>query len=118
MGSDKLYYGTWGLIILMLGVSIILGVSFSMNVLEVVTLWVLSIGAILILVGMISLLKLHNNSGRFQIGMGLLFVLVSAGVITVTLQLLNVYLTIGIILIVGGISIGVLGLSKKEKEHG
>jgi len=114
MGSNKLFYGTWGLIILMLGVSIILGVLFSMNVLGVVTLWVLCIGGILILVGVISLLKLHHSSGRLQIGMGILFILVSAGVFTVILQLLNVYITVGIILIVGGISIGVLGASKKE----
>ncbi len=113
MGSNKLFYGTWGLIILMLGVSIILGVTFQMNVLGVVTLWVLSIGAILILVGVISL-KLKRNTGRLQIALGILFVLVSAGVITVTLQFLNVYLTLGIILIVGGISIGALGLLKKE----
>jgi uncharacterized membrane protein HdeD (DUF308 family) len=114
MGSDKLYYGTLGLVILMLGVSIILGVFFSMNVLGVVTLWVLSIGVILILVGVLSLLKLHRNSGRSQIGLGLLLVLISSGVFMVILQLFNIYVTLGIILIAGGMSIGALGLSKKE----
>lgn len=114
MGSDKLYYGTFGLIILMLGVSIILGVSFSLSVLGVMTLWVLSIGIILILVGGISLLMLHRNSGRSQIGLGMLFVLISTGVFMVILQLFNIYITLGIILIAGGCSIGAFGLSKKE----
>ncbi len=114
MGSNKIFYGAWGLVILMLGVSIILGVFYSMNVLGVIALWVLSIGVILILVGMITLLGLHNNAGRLQIGMGLLFVLVTAGAFAVTLRLLNVYITLGIIFIIGGISFGIMGMSKKE----
>ncbi len=114
MGSNKIFYGAWGLVILMLGVSIILGVYLSMSVLGVIALWVMSIGVILILVGMLTLLTLHNNAGRLQIGMGLLFVLVTAGAFAVTLQLLSVYITLGIIFIIGGISFGILGMSKKE----
>jgi len=48
MGSHKICYGTWGLVLLMLGVSIILGVSFSFDALGIVTLGVLSIGVLVI----------------------------------------------------------------------
>jgi hypothetical protein len=114
MGSDRIYYGTWGLVILMLGVSILLGIFFSFDVLGIVTLWVLSSGVILILIGVISVLKFRRSTARLQIGVGMLFVLISAGVFAVILRLFNIYLMFGIIIIVGGISIGVLGVSKKE----
>jgi hypothetical protein len=48
MGSHKICYGTWGLVVLMPGVSIILGVSFPFDVLGIVTLEALSIGVIVI----------------------------------------------------------------------
>jgi len=112
MSKDRIFYGTWGAVILMIGVCVILGMYLSFDAMEIFTLWVLCVGAILFVVGMISLKESKKNA-TIQMVTGAMLMVISAGTLAIVLKLLSMYITIAIIIIVVGITILALGLSKK-----
>jgi len=113
MNPDRIFYGTWGLVILMIGICVILGKLFSLDVLGIFTLWVLSVGAILVIVGIITI-NTSKKTATMQMGAGMLLVVISAGAMAILLKLLDVYITLAIIIIFVGAGIASLGLSKKR----
>jgi len=85
----------------------------SLDVLEIFTLWILCVGAILFIVGIISI-KASRKSATIQMITGTLLVAISAGTLVTFLKLLDVYITLAIIVIVAGVTIVALGMSKKR----
>jgi len=111
MNGDKIFYGTWGAVILMIGVCVILGMYLSLDVLEIFTLWILCVGAILFIAGIVSI-KASKKSATIQMITGTLLVTISVGTLATFLKLLDVYVTLAIIVIVAGVTTVALGVSK------
>ena len=113
MNADKIFYATWGLVIIFIGISAIIGMFFSLDIFGTFLLWLLCVGAILTVVGSITLTK-KRGTALTQIGAGMTLVVIAAGVLAIFLQILNVYVTLAIIIIFLGLGIAALGMSKKR----
>jgi len=109
MNSDKIFYATLGLVIIMLGISAIIGLYLQMEILAIIMLWILTAGIILAVAGAITIPK-SKNTATLQMITGVLFVCISAGVLAVVLNLLNIYVALAIIIVIIGTSVSTLGL--------
>ena len=113
MNSDKIFYATWGLVVIMAGLCAIIGMALELEIIGIFMLWLLSVGIILVVVGIISLGK-SKTAANIQIVVGMLLVVVSGGILAVYLELLDTYVTLAIIVIIVGVSIAAMGMSKKR----
>ena len=113
MNSDKIFYATCGLVVIMAGFCAIIGMSLKLGIPSIFMLWLLSLGIILVVVGIISLVKIRTAT-NIQIVVGVLLVVVSGGTLAIYLELLDVYVTLAIIVIIVGVCITAMGMSKKR----
>lgn len=113
MNADKIFYGTWAAVIIMIGACLLIGNYLLLNALETFSLWFLCVGAILFIVGIISI-KLNRKSANIQMIIGVFLVALSSASLSIFLGLLDAYVSLAIILIVVGIIIVFLGISKKR----
>jgi len=113
MEKDKIFYATWGLVIIFIGLSAIIGMLLSLDIVGIFLVWLFLVGALLVIVGGISI-RNNRSTALLQIGTGMVLVLVSAGSLAVFLEVLDVYVTIALIIIFMGIGIVAIGMSKKR----
>lgn len=112
MKTDKIFFASWGFVIIMAGVCTIIGLSFQWDFWSIVMLWLLSDGVILTVAGLIAVPK-DRKTAILQITAGGLLATITLGFLAIHLRLLDMYITFAlIIIIVGGIVIAV-GLSRK-----
>ncbi len=108
MNGDRMFYNAWGAAIVMLGMCVIFGWLFEVGAGGVFLFWILSVGAILVVVGTLTLQD-KKSVARTQIGAGMALVVVSAGILAVALELLHPVATLAVIIIFVGIGIMALG---------
>jgi len=104
---------SWGLLVILAGLSTLFGIYLECGILEILMFLILDGGVILILVGAITTSKDKNNA-TIQIAIGLIFITLSLGGLSVILKVLDVFITLAIIIVILGISIIILGLSKSR----
>ena len=108
MDGDRMFYNAWGAAIIMLGVCVIFGWLAGTGAGGIFMFWLLSVGAILVLVGAATLQE-KPGTARTQIGGGMALVVISAGVLAVAMELLHPIATLAVIIIFVGIGIMAMG---------
>ena len=111
MNSDKIFHISWGLLVILAGLSIIFGIYLRYGAIEILMLLILDVGIILIIIGGITKSKEKNNA-TIQIILGLMLVILSLGGLSVILNILDAIIALAIIIVIFGISIVILGLIK------
>ena len=101
------------LVVIMIGVCAIIGMMLELPLAGIIMLWLLSVGIILIIVGIATVNK-SIKAANIQMVTGMLLVFLSAGTLAVFLNILDVYVTLAIIIIIVGITIVALGMSNKR----
>lgn len=112
MKADKIFYASWGFAIIMAGICAIIGLYFQWDLLSIVMLWFITVGVILIAVGLISLSS-DRKTAVMQIIAGEILTLVTLGILAIYLHILDVYITLAVIIIIIGISVIAVGISRK-----
>lgn len=112
MRSDKIFYAIWGLVIIMAGVCAIVGLGFQWDFLSTLMLWLVIVGVILIIVGIITA-STDINTAITQIIAGDLLTTITLGILVIHLHLLDLYITFALIIIIIGVSVIAIGMSRK-----
>ena len=113
MNADKLFIATWGLVVILAGVCAIVGLSFELAAIGIVSLWLLCVGLVLTIVGLLTLKK-DQKTGTYQTIAGVLLFAVFTGAFAVITNLLDIYVTIALIIIIVGVGILTLALLRKR----
>jgi hypothetical protein len=113
MNTDKIFYATWGAVIIMIGICVLLGMYLNLEIIGTTLLWLFSVGIILLTVGIATVGK-DKNTATLQMITGMILSSVTIGGLVLIKNLLDVYQTLAIILIIVGVSIVAIGLSRKR----
>ena len=113
MKADKIFFAGCGLVIIMAGICAIIGLSFQWDFLSIVMAWLISVGVILIVVGLISVTT-DRKTAILQILTGELLATITLGILVMHLALLDIYIIFALILIIVGGTIIAVGISRKE----
>jgi hypothetical protein len=113
MKADKIFFASWGLVIIMAGVCAIIGLSFQWDFWSIVMLWLFSVGMILIVAGIISI-PADRKTAILQIMAGELLATITLGILAIHLRLLDMYIIFALIIIIVGGSVIAIGVSRKE----
>jgi hypothetical protein len=112
MKADKIFFVIWGLVIIMAGICAIIGLSFQWDFLSILMFWLVSVGVILIVAGLISL-STDKKTASMRILQGEVLATITLGILVIHLRLLDMYLTFALIIIIFGVSVIALGISRK-----
>jgi hypothetical protein len=112
MKADKIFYASWGLVLIMAGICAIIGLSLQWDILSIVLLWLISVGIILIVAGVITLSS-DRKTAILQMLAGVLCSTITLGILAIYLQVLDVYVTFALIIIIVGVSVIAIGISRK-----
>jgi hypothetical protein len=113
MNTDKIFYATWGAVIIMIGICVLLGMYLNLEIIGTTLLWLFSVGIILLTVGIATAGK-DKNTATLQMITGMILSSVTIVGLVLIKDLLDVYQTLAIILIIVGVSIVAIGLSRKR----
>jgi hypothetical protein len=113
MKSDKIFYASWGLALILIGVCIIIGLGLHLDFWTTFMLWLLSVGILLVIVGIITA-STDRKTAILQVITGELLAAISLGILAIYLHILDVYVTLGLIIIIIGGSVIFIGLSRKR----
>jgi len=113
MNTDKIFYGAWGSVIIMIGVAALLGMYFELGIEGAVLIWLFLVGLILLIAGIFTAIK-DKNTATLQMIVGMILSVISIGLLAVYKELFDLYITIAIIIIVIGLSIVAIGLVRKR----
>ena len=117
MNFDKLFYATWGFVLILAGISAILGIYLQIDLFSTIMIWLISVGIMLTIVGILNMNE-PNKTGLMQMILGLLFVVFSASILSVILELINILVSVALIIILIGIIIVAMSLSKGRDKNG
>lgn len=112
MSSDKLFYATWGFVFILAGLAAILGMLFELELFPTAMIWLIGVGILLILIG-IANLKKSRSTANIQLVLGYIFALMSALILSVYLNIINPIISFIIMIILIGIIIVGMSLSKE-----
>jgi hypothetical protein len=113
MEFDRIFYASWGFILIIVGLCAIIGMFLELSLLAIIILWFLFIGFLLVIIGSLNQIK-NGKNNPFIILLGLVIVVGSAVILTVLLELINIYIAISIIIIIAGVSTVLHGFSKNR----
>ncbi len=102
--EDVLYYTGYGLAFVMAGICIVLASqsSLGLNAWSAFTLWILSMGIILVCFGSV---KIKESRSMMLVGVGLILVLISSNTLAITFNLIDITASIAISVIFIGVAI-------------
>jgi len=112
MKADKIFYATWGLVIIMAGICAIIGLRLQLDLWSIVMVWLICVGIILIAAGFVTLSS-DRKTAILQILVGELCMTITLGVLAIYLHVLDIYLTFALISIIVGVSVIAVGMSRK-----
>lgn len=113
MNTDKIFYATWGAVVIMIGVAALIGMYFELGIEGAALIWLFFVGIILLSVGMFTATK-DKSTATLQMMVGMILSVISIGVLAVYKKLFGTYETVAIIVIVLGLSIIAIGLVQKR----
>lgn len=114
MNTDKIFYGTWGTVIVMIGIAVLIGMKVDLGgYLGIFLLWLFLVGIVLLVVGMATITK-DSSTAMLQLIAGMILSVISLGGLALYRFKDYTFEILALILVIVGVSIIIIGLSKKR----
>ena len=113
MRSDKIFYMSWGIAIILIGVCVIIGLGFHLDLGITFILWLLSVGILIVILAMITS-TINRKTALSQLITGEIITAISLGTLAIYFQVLDSLIALSLIIIIIGGGVIVLGMSRKE----